>query len=349
MREAEAVRRGGQASAARRPRPATRPSQLVYQTEKFLAENADKVPGRRQDRGRGGRSPSSRRRSRAPTPRDQGRRREGRHRQPEAGRGDLRPGAGRRRRRRPPARRRRDGADRPTTTSSTPRSWTTSRSRQAQVTESDSRGERDGDARDRSEEEPVIRDNAAIDPETGAGAPAPAEGEPASPAGDRPTRPRLTATGSTELAAAARRAHRRPAAAAGRVRQLPQAGRAGPGAVKEQAVAGVLTELLPVLDDIGRAREHGELSGGFKSVGEALEATVGEAGPAAASARRASPFDPTVHEALMHTLLRRRHRADLRARSSSPATGSASGCSAPRGSRVGRARSRAVSRRGRPS
>src|SRR5579863_2678110 len=35
-------------------------------------------------------------------------------------------------------------------------------------------------------------------------------------------------------------------------------------AVKEQAVATVLAGLLPVLDAIGQAREHGELSGGFK-------------------------------------------------------------------------------------
>ncbi|NEE34587.1 nucleotide exchange factor GrpE, partial [Streptomyces sp. SID7982] len=36
--------------------------------------------------------------------------------------------------------------------------------------------------------------------------------------------------------------------------------------VKEIAVANLLSELLPVLDDVGRAREHGELVGGFKSV-----------------------------------------------------------------------------------
>ena len=46
--------------------------------------------------------------------------------------------------------------------------------------------------------------------------------------------------------------------------------------IRETAVANVLTNLLPVLDDIGRAREHGELEGGFKSVGEALEATAVE-------------------------------------------------------------------------
>jgi molecular chaperone DnaK len=38
------ARRGGQASAARRPRPATPAEQLVYSTEKFLADNGDKVP-----------------------------------------------------------------------------------------------------------------------------------------------------------------------------------------------------------------------------------------------------------------------------------------------------------------
>jgi molecular chaperone GrpE len=71
-------------------------------------------------------------------------------------------------------------------------------------------------------------------------------------------------------------------------------------AVREQALASVLSELLPVLDDIGRAREHGELTGGFKSVAESLEAsaaklgltTYGEAG---------DPFDPTLHDALMHS------------------------------------------------
>ena len=43
-------------------------------------------------------------------------------------------------------------------------------------------------------------------------------------------------------------------------------------AVREQALANVLAGLLPVLDDIGRAREHGELTGGFKSVADSLEA-----------------------------------------------------------------------------
>ena len=71
-------------------------------------------------------------------------------------------------------------------------------------------------------------------------------------------------------------------------------------AVREQALANVLNELLPVLDDIGRAREHGELSGGFKSVAESLESAVGKLG-LVSYAEKGDPFDPVVHEALMHS------------------------------------------------
>jgi molecular chaperone GrpE len=75
--------------------------------------------------------------------------------------------------------------------------------------------------------------------------------------------------------------------------------------VREAAVANVLTNLLPVLDDIGRARDHGELEGGFKSVGEALEQTVERLG-LARFGQAGDPFDPTVHEALTHA-----HSADV--------------------------------------
>ena len=71
-------------------------------------------------------------------------------------------------------------------------------------------------------------------------------------------------------------------------------------AVREQAVANVLYGLLPVLDDIGRAREHGELVGGFKSVAESLEAAVTKLG-LDSFGENGEPFDPKVHEALMHS------------------------------------------------
>ncbi|MCX4512239.1 MULTISPECIES: nucleotide exchange factor GrpE [Streptomyces] len=70
--------------------------------------------------------------------------------------------------------------------------------------------------------------------------------------------------------------------------------------VKEIAVAQLLTELLPILDDIGRAREHGELVGGFKSVAESLETVAAKMG-LQQFGKEGEPFDPTIHEALMHS------------------------------------------------
>jgi molecular chaperone GrpE len=71
-------------------------------------------------------------------------------------------------------------------------------------------------------------------------------------------------------------------------------------AVREQALANVLSELLPVLDDIGRAREHGELTGGFKSVADSLESAATKLG-LTAYGENGDAFDPTLHDALMHS------------------------------------------------
>lgn len=70
-------------------------------------------------------------------------------------------------------------------------------------------------------------------------------------------------------------------------------------AVRDQAIAGVLTDLLPVLDSVDKAREHDELVGAFKSVGESLETTLGKLGLEKYGAV-GDPFDPNVHEALTH-------------------------------------------------
>ena len=75
--------------------------------------------------------------------------------------------------------------------------------------------------------------------------------------------------------------------------------------VKDLAVGAALAELIPVLDDIGRAREHGDLEGAFKAVAESLEATAARLG----LERYGEPgdaFDPTLHEAISHT-----HSADV--------------------------------------
>jgi len=75
--------------------------------------------------------------------------------------------------------------------------------------------------------------------------------------------------------------------------------------VREQAVASVFAELLPILDDLGRAREHGDFDGAFKSVGESLEAAVARLG-LERYGEIGEPFDPTIHEALTHE-----HRDDV--------------------------------------
>lgn len=67
----------------------------------------------------------------------------------------------------------------------------------------------------------------------------------------------------------------------------------------EITTAIVLSEFLPVLDDISRAEEHGELTGGFKAVADQLQAITTKLGLTKFSDVDV-PFDPNIHEALMH-------------------------------------------------
>jgi len=69
--------------------------------------------------------------------------------------------------------------------------------------------------------------------------------------------------------------------------------------VTEQATGQVLSELLPVLDDLDRAREHGDLVGAFGAVAEHLLATTAKFG-LTAFGEKGDPFDPTRHEAVAH-------------------------------------------------
>ena len=67
----------------------------------------------------------------------------------------------------------------------------------------------------------------------------------------------------------------------------------------EFAFAAVLMELLPVLDDLDRAGEHGELTGGFKAVADRINAIVEKLGVTKFSEAHVA-FNPEIHEALMH-------------------------------------------------
>ena len=158
---------------------------------------------------------------------------------------------------------------------------------------------------------PVVRDRRRIDPETGerreapaaseAGAPAEQAGAGSGPAGGEPEAAAGAATSEALAAAEALAAERldqlkRVQAEHVNYRRRVERDR---DLVRENAVASVLGELLGVLDDIGRARDHGDLTGAFRSVGEAIEGVTTKLG----LERYGEPgdeFDPTIHEALMH-------------------------------------------------
>ena len=66
-----------------------------------------------------------------------------------------------------------------------------------------------------------------------------------------------------------------------------------------RSVGMVLSAMLPVLDDIDRARDHGDLTGPFASVAEQLSTVVTKLGLSAFGAK-GDAFDPKLHEAVAH-------------------------------------------------
>ena len=70
-------------------------------------------------------------------------------------------------------------------------------------------------------------------------------------------------------------------------------------ATTEFAFAAVLMEFLPVLDDLDRAAEHGELTVGFKAVADRINGIVEKLGLTKFS-EAPVPFNPEIHEALTH-------------------------------------------------
>ncbi|SNT65028.1 molecular chaperone GrpE [Asanoa hainanensis] len=71
------------------------------------------------------------------------------------------------------------------------------------------------------------------------------------------------------------------------------------GVAAEQTTGLVISSLLPVLDDLDRAREHGDLVGPFGSVAEQLVTALGKFG-LTAFGEKGDPFDPTRHDAVAH-------------------------------------------------
>ncbi|MBM3743488.1 MAG: nucleotide exchange factor GrpE [Actinobacteria bacterium] len=69
--------------------------------------------------------------------------------------------------------------------------------------------------------------------------------------------------------------------------------------VADIATGAALIELLPILDDLDRAAEHGELTGGFKAVADQITNFSQKLG-LQKFGEAPSIFDPNIHEALMH-------------------------------------------------
>ncbi|NYD77511.1 nucleotide exchange factor GrpE [Arthrobacter cupressi] len=173
---------------------------------------------------------------------------------------------------------------------------------------------------DSEQGKPVIRDNRKVDPETGAarhphqeaahdaGTPegaegAAAEGDALSQAeeilnGVEVPAEESVATGASAQAEAAelRNDLLRLQAEYVNYRKRVERDRAVAG---EMAVIGVLNSLLPVLDDIDAARQHGDLEDGpFAAIAAKLENSLKTYGLERIDATGVE-FDPTIHEALI--------------------------------------------------
>ncbi|OFI36836.1 nucleotide exchange factor GrpE [Arthrobacter sp. SW1] len=173
---------------------------------------------------------------------------------------------------------------------------------------------------------PVIRDNRKVDPETGAarhpqqdspvvepvetGQPASPVVEPVETEGDALSQAEeilngvevpaeeSVATGASAQAEAAelRNDLLRLQAEYVNYRKRVERDRAVAG---EMAVIGVLNSLLPVLDDIDAARQHGDLEDGpFAAIAAKLENALKTYGLERIDATGVE-FDPTIHEALI--------------------------------------------------
>jgi len=69
--------------------------------------------------------------------------------------------------------------------------------------------------------------------------------------------------------------------------------------VLDQAAERFAAQLIPVVDDIERARDHGDLTGAFKVVADRVLGLLDGLG-VESFGTAGDPFDPALHEAVMH-------------------------------------------------
>jgi molecular chaperone GrpE len=150
-------------------------------------------------------------------------------------------------------------------------------------------------ARAPEEPEVVVRDRRRLDPETGAVRAA--DAVPTESVAEPVTEPVAVGpeTGPDDRVAELTADLQRLSAEYANYRKRVERDRV---AVVEMATAGLLNGLLPLLDDVERARAHGDLTGAFAAVGEGLEAFTAKLG-LQRFGEVGEPFDPAVHEAVM--------------------------------------------------
>ena len=68
---------------------------------------------------------------------------------------------------------------------------------------------------------------------------------------------------------------------------------------RKVTVENMVKDLLPVLDDIRSARDHDELTGGFRAVADEIERITTKHG-LESFGEKGDPFNPHIHEALLH-------------------------------------------------
>ena len=154
----------------------------------------------------------------------------------------------------------------------------------------------------------VIRDNRRLDPETGEvrtdpASEAPADAAaPAAPAAGGPAVGDATVGGADDGAAQAladERLEDLQRLQAEYVNYRKRVDR-DKNVARDAALSSIAEALLPVLDDVHLARQHNDLTGPFVAIAEKLEATLGRFG-LVRYGEVGEPFDPAVHEALMHS------------------------------------------------
>ena len=162
------------------------------------------------------------------------------------------------------------------------------------------------------EGEPIIRDKRRLDPETGelrdatassavgqtpdGGAPAEQSASPEESAPERDYQAQ-----ALDLADQLARAKAENYNLDQRFNAYVRRSRTEVAEARERGHQDVVEALIGVLDDIDLARQHGELSGPFASIADKLEGVLGGTFGMERFGAAGEEFDPTVHEALMHS------------------------------------------------